>query len=227
MGVCGQAECSRVVVCSIIGGSSVGDECCSANPKPSNTLACEPDGCSPHWVVADWSQISCLGTCEHAVKTRPVSCEDSNSKILDDGMCTTSEKPSESLACEPDGCSLHWVVADWSLISCLGTCEHGVKTRPVSCEDSNSNILNDGMCYAEDKPSALQDCSLPCAQPPSKPYSLLSKVALGGGAVFLGVVGVILGKKYLTKKKAENVQGGMGEGDHYIPLSPSQERMKL
>ena len=151
---------TRTVICE---NSHVGE--CLAKDKPVTSKKCAGVPC-PKWSVGQWS--ACTKSCDGGIQTRTVSCE--NSRV---GDCLVTDMPASTKECRDVPCP-KWSVGEWS--KCSKSCDGGVKTRTVTCE--NSHI---GACLLTNKPEATMLCGTePCPQWITGTWSKCSK-SCGGG----------------------------------------------
>lgn len=81
----------------------------------------------------------CSAKCGSGVQTRRITCNSQKTlKPVDDSLCSSTEKPSETQPCGQQTCPPQWTESEWSRCSapCGGT---GNQTREVKCEEISSN----------------------------------------------------------------------------------------
>ncbi|XP_063908818.1 A disintegrin and metalloproteinase with thrombospondin motifs 7 isoform X2 [Zophobas morio] len=124
------------------------------------------------WIMGDWSQ--CSATCGGGVQDRKPLCQESTvgevpsvvdgaSRIVDELMCESSERPEEwAKTCNDDPCPTHWWVGPWQScpVTCAKTNETPMKRRSVMCVDGQEMALPDRFCDKNAKPLEYSSCRI-------------------------------------------------------------------
>ena len=157
---CGGGVHTRTVFCK---NKKIGT--CIQNKKPEIIKSCGYVPC-PKWSVNRWSP--CSKSCDGGIQTRTVFCEN-----IHVGNCTAADVPVAVRKCREVPCP-QWSVTEWS--ACSKSCDGGLKTRTVTCE--NSHI---GRCLLVNRPNETIKCGTEsCPQWIAGVWSKCSKSCDGG-----------------------------------------------
>ncbi|XP_028411350.1 LOW QUALITY PROTEIN: SCO-spondin-like [Dendronephthya gigantea] len=157
---CNGGTQTRVVTCK---NRHVGD--CLVGIKPVSRQNCSVVPC-PKWTVGHWS--SCSKSCDGGIRIRNVTCQ--NKHV---GKCLPKNQPAATENCSEVPCP-QWTVSPWS--TCSKTCNGGIRTRIVSCQ--NSDV---GSCSLTNKPEETKECGTePCPKWITGVWSKCSKTCNGG-----------------------------------------------
>ncbi|XP_070557592.1 A disintegrin and metalloproteinase with thrombospondin motifs 9-like [Ptychodera flava] len=167
---CGVGTRDRYVSCVDPYGSTVDDQYCDLQAKPSHRENCEDKPC-PFWRTGEW--IACPVTCGTGTSGRYVACVYHDGVIGSDEECDQSEKPIQQKQCNINECEQYpvadirdntvakrsqWRIGPWS--SCSTTCGDGYRRRAVACQDQDGES---GVCEESRKPEEMTECdSGPC-----------------------------------------------------------------
>ncbi|XP_011434412.3 A disintegrin and metalloproteinase with thrombospondin motifs 9 isoform X1 [Magallana gigas] len=144
----------RLVVCL---SNNEHSERCDVSLKPKETQQCNMPQC-PSWTTGLWSQ--CSVTCGgDGVQSRRVTCEQGNTRILQDSMCNSTQRPIVRQACNNGPCKTkrRWKVDPWQ--SCSVTCGRGHQQRSVRCEDDSGTEQDPSECPSG-KPRNIKQCHM-------------------------------------------------------------------
>ncbi|KAL4640693.1 A disintegrin and metalloproteinase with thrombospondin motifs 20-like [Arapaima gigas] len=107
---CGQGIQQRVVVCQDRYGHTAAY--CEEVGKPGDTRSCDSGPC-PQWNFGMWGE--CSQTCGGGQRSRRVVCQQSNGRSLNDHMCNTVERPTDTELCNRQPCpaAASWQRRPW------------------------------------------------------------------------------------------------------------------
>ncbi|CAH2328136.1 papilin isoform X1 [Pelobates cultripes] len=171
---CGGGAQTRSVYCVSYEGRSsqqvVSDaECAAFTEKPPTQQACNIRACAT-WNVGPWTE--CSSECGEGIQKRTVTCRTDTGVVVQDLMCMTQVKPTDSQLCNGENCvqEIGWHIGEWGL--CSKSCNHGIRKRQVICADNDRNFYEPETCksYEPEMPTLIENCNMqPCYLPQQVP----------------------------------------------------------
>ncbi|XP_041417723.1 A disintegrin and metalloproteinase with thrombospondin motifs 9 isoform X2 [Xenopus laevis] len=137
----------------------VSDQRCDRIPKPEPvTEPCNSE-CEVRWHVARRSE--CTVQCGLGYRTLDIHCAkytraDGKSEKVDERYCLHLQKPLNKEKCSGDCNTGGWRYSPWS--ECSKSCGTGTRRRRAICANALHDILDDGKCGTQEKPTE-QHCS--------------------------------------------------------------------
>ncbi|XP_053330825.1 papilin isoform X2 [Spea bombifrons] len=171
---CGGGIQTRSVYCVSYEGRAsqqvVNDaECAAFTEKPATQQACNLKACAK-WNVGQWTE--CSAQCGEGIQKRTVTCRTDSGAVVQDLLCTTQVKPTDTQLCNGENCvqEIGWHIGEWGL--CSKSCNSGIRKRQVICADNDRNFYEPETCeaYEPEKPSVIESCNMqPCYLPQQVP----------------------------------------------------------
>lgn len=104
---CGGGTATDTVVCKKSDGSTVGEQFCSATPKPPTTRTCGTDACPNPAYTYTWEPQAwgiCSKECGDGTRTRSVACKRNDGVYVDPSYCPAGSKPATQEPCKIKDC---------------------------------------------------------------------------------------------------------------------------
>ncbi|PIK62008.1 putative cubilin-like [Apostichopus japonicus] len=162
---CGDGLQYRSAVCMDDQGASIPSFNCRGDPK-TDVRACVPanDPC-PSYQYRLGPLSTCSVSCGNGTQSRNVTCVDSEDNPVNETFCEDISRPEDSLLCNLVECPAPvYQIVYGMYTECSATCGAAIRTRTVSCRDSNGLTVSNNLCGIN-SPTQIDVCTfVPCPE---------------------------------------------------------------